>query len=128
MLDAVVIIAFFSPDNVHHARAKNLIATAPGPFLMHSLTAAETLVAAARQGRDAAMWAQMQKLGVEMVQIGSGEPLLLAQLRATHGLKMPDTCVLAAATHRKVRLATFDEQLGKVADTMSLRYTIPEVT
>jgi len=126
-LDAGVVIALFSPDDAHHAAAKNLLAVEPGPFLMHPLTAAETLVGAAKSGRDAAMWARLQALGVELVAIGAAEPLLLARLRADHGLKMPDTCVLAAAVHRGVPLATFDQRLSNVADSLSLRYAIPEV-
>lgn len=126
-LDAGVVIALFSPEDAHHARAKNLMSVEAGPFLMHPLTAAETLVGAAKSGRDAAMWARLQALGVELAAIGPAEPLLLARLRAAHGLKMPDTCVLAAASHRGVSLATFDQRLGSVAERLSLRHAIPEV-
>lgn len=51
VLDAGVVIALFSPDDAHHDRAKALFARQAGPFLLHSLTVAETLVAAARVER-----------------------------------------------------------------------------
>ncbi|MCY1715396.1 PIN domain-containing protein [Microbacterium sp. SL62] len=127
VLDAGVVIALFSPDDAHHGRAKALLAEHPGPFLMHSLTVAETLVAAARVGRDAELWGALRDLGVEVAPMPSDEPFLLARLRATHALKMPDTCVLAAAVHVHAPVATFDARLGTVAEAMSLRFAVPDV-
>lgn len=123
-LDAGVIIAFFSPGDAHHERAKSLLATEEGPFVMHPLTAAETLVGAARIGRDGEMWVRLQSLGVRAAELGPTEPLLLARLRAEHGLKMPDTCALAAAVHHRAPLATFAIRLGSVADGLPLRHPI----
>jgi predicted nucleic acid-binding protein len=122
VLDAGVIIALFTPGDAHHDRAKKLLADDPGPFLMHPLTVAETLVGAARVGREAEMWRALRALRVEAVDMGPDEPALVATLRARHSLKMPDTCVLAAATHLDAPLATFDDRLGAVADQLSLRH------
>ena len=127
VLDATVLIALLSPTDTHHERAKSLFTTARGPLLIHPLTAAETLAGAAKVGRDAALWSHLQNLGVQLTAIGPIEPMLLARLRAQHGLKMPDTCVLAAATHAGVPLATFDDRLGEVAESAGLRHPIPEV-
>lgn len=127
VLDAGVVIALFSPADAHHDRARSLFASQHGPLFMHPLTAAETLVAAAKLDREASLWAELQNLGVELTDIGPAEPMLLARLRAEHGLKMPDTCVLAAATHARVPLATFDDRLGSVADSLGIRHPIPPV-
>ncbi|OZD54372.1 hypothetical protein CH252_08695 [Rhodococcus sp. 06-1477-1B] len=126
VLDAGVVIALFRPDDAHHERAKTLIADDPGPFSMHPLTLAETLVGAARGGQEAAMGEALHSLGIDVVTIGSAEPLLIARLQARHGLKMPDTCVLAAAVHLRAPLATFDARLGAVADELSLRLVLDE--
>lgn len=121
VLDAGVVIALFTPGDTHHERAKRVIADGPGPFLMHSLTVAETLVGAARVGREAEMWRTLRGLDIDVVAMGADEPLLLAGLRARHALTMPETCVLAAAVHLNAPLVTFDERLGVVADGMALR-------
>lgn len=126
VLDAGVIIALLSPGDAHHDRAKRLITLERGPFLMHPLTAAETLVGAAKQHKDVALWSRLQSLGIEVADIGPAEPLLLARLRADHGMKMPDTCVLAVAHHAQVPLATFDDRLGAVAEAIGLRHPIPD--
>jgi len=125
VLDAGVVIAVLSPGDAHHDRARRLLAEHPGPFLMHSLTVAETLIAAARVGREAELWGALRGLGVDVAQTPSDEPLVLARLRATHALKMPDTCVLAAAVHARAPVATFDARLGAVAESMSLRFAVP---
>jgi len=124
VLDAGVVIALFSPGDAHHDRARQLLAEHPGPFFMHSLTVAETLVAAARVGREEELWGALRDLGVDVAQTPADEPLVLARLRATHALKMPDTCVLAAAVHLRAPVATFDARLGAVAEAMSLRFAV----
>ena len=126
VLDAGVIIALLSPGDVHHEHAKNFFTVERGPFSMHALTATETLVGAAKRGPDAALWSHLQNLGVQVTTIGPTEPLLLARLRAEHGLKMPDTCVLATATHIGAPLATLDDRLGGVAATLGLRHPLPD--
>lgn len=127
VLDAGVVIALFSPGDAHHDRAKALLTEQPGPLLMHSLTVSETLVAAARVGREEELWGALRDLGVDVAPMGPDEPLVLARLRARHTLKMPDTCVLAAAVHHRVPLATFDARLAAVAEEMSLGLAVPAV-
>ncbi|WAC69829.1 hypothetical protein [Microbacterium sp. SL75] len=65
VLDAGVVIALFSPDDAHHDRAKALFARQAGPFLLHSLTVAQTLVAAARVEREGELWDALRSLGAE---------------------------------------------------------------
>lgn len=125
VLDAGVVIALFSPADAHHERAKALLSEQPGPFLMHALTVAETLIASARVGREEELWTALRGLGVDVAVLGPDEPLLLARLRATHALKMPDTCVLAAAAHLRAPVATFDARLGAAAEEMSLCLAVP---
>ncbi|WP_396652087.1 PIN domain-containing protein [Microbacterium sp. AG157] len=95
-----------------------------GGALLHSLTVAETLVVAARVEREGELWDALRSLGGEVAAMGPDEPLLLARLRATHALEMPDTCVLAVAVHLRVPIATFDTRLAAVADEMSLLFSV----
>ena len=43
------------------------------------------------------------------------EPLRLAELRVTTGLKLPDCAVLDVAIHHQASLATFDDALASAA-------------
>lgn len=48
-------------------------------------------------------------------QAAQHDPLRLARLRATTGLKLPDCCALDAALGHGASLATFDEALAAAA-------------
>lgn len=121
VLDASVVIAFLNAADPHHHRASELLERhASGEFRMHQLTLAEVLVGAARIGRANQLLADLRAIGVHQHQPGSDEPIILAELRATTGLKMPDCCVLAAAQHEAASLATFDEQLARTAATLGV--------
>ena len=74
-----------------------------------------------RVGRANQLLADLRAIGVDPLESTPEEPLILAELRATTGLKMPDCCVLAAALHDSAFLATFDEQLALVAVSLGLR-------
>lgn len=113
VLDASVVIAFLDPNDRHHQRAVHLLEErAADGFRMHQLTLAEVLVGAVRTGRGNQLLDDLVSAGVVAT---STEPQILAELRATTGLKMPDCCVLAVAQHWSLPLATFDEQLARVA-------------
>ncbi|MBX3091204.1 MAG: type II toxin-antitoxin system VapC family toxin [Cryobacterium sp.] len=120
-LDASVVIAFLSPSDPHHARAAQLLEEhAVAGFRMHQITLAEVLVGAIRTVRGAQLFNDLTTLGVDAHQPGANEPLTLAELRATTGLRMPDCCVLAVAQQESLPLATFDEQLARVAQNLGV--------
>lgn len=54
-------------------------------------------------------------MGIAVVPQDDGEPLRLAELRATRGLKLPDCCVLDVAIRHLAAVATFDDQLAGAA-------------
>ncbi|WP_150955514.1 hypothetical protein [Microbacterium testaceum] len=89
--------------------------------MLHRTSRAETLVAAARVGREEELWGALRDLGVQVAELGPDEPLLLGRLRAADELEMPDTCVLAAAAHLRAPVATSDARLAAAAGQMSLR-------
>ena len=120
MLDAGVLIALLDRRDPHHLAALTLLEALEPPYFVHPLTAAEVLVGAARSGREAEVWNDLTTVGVQQADLGPDEPLLLARLRATHRLKMPDTCVLATAAHHGSALATFDRRLANVAESTGL--------
>lgn len=121
VLDASVVIALLNPHDRHHSRSTDLMAEHAGHgFRMHQLTLAEVLVGAVRAGRGAQRFNDLMSLGVVAHEPGANEPLILAELRATTRLSMPDCCVLAVARQETVPLATFDGQLARAAQGLGV--------
>ena len=114
VVDASVLIAYLDPNDAHHAAAVEVLAAATPPLLVHSVTAAEVLVAPVRQGVADAVWADLSAIGVE-VDDTLIDPLQLARLRVETGCKMPDCCVLATGVNHNLPIATFDERLRRFA-------------
>lgn len=115
-LDASILIAHLSSFDVHHAEATNILLKAVAePMLVHGLTLAEVLVGGARVGKGAEMLADLIAVGIQVAGRDEDEPLRLAQLRVTTGLKLPDCCVLDAAITPGSELATFDRALSNAA-------------
>jgi predicted nucleic acid-binding protein len=115
-LDASVLIAHLNPAGLHHQAATAiLLAGTPGQMLVHTITLAEVLVGGVRVGRGASMRDDLRSAGIAVAPHDDGEPLRLAELRATSGLKLPDCCILDVAIHYQASLATFDEALAVVA-------------
>lgn len=116
VLDASVLVAHFSEQDRHHRAAVELLLGAAGvDLLAHSLTLAEVLVGGARIGRVEEMYADILALGVFPARRDDSEPLRLAALRVSTGLRLPDCCVLDAAMTNGARLATFDQALARAA-------------
>lgn len=116
VLDASTLIAHLDPRDVHHPAATAiLLEGGPGTFVAHSLTLAEVLVGGVRIGRGMAMRDDLRAAGIRVMPYDADEPLRLAELRATSGLKLPDCCVLDVAVHYRAVLATFDLALAAAA-------------
>jgi len=115
-LDASVVIAHLSHRDAHHPAATAVLLNAsPGALLVHPLTLAEVLVGGVRVGRGAAMRDDLRAAGIQVTPPDADEPLRLAELRATSGLKLPDCCVLDVALHHQACVATFDQALAEAA-------------
>lgn len=120
-LDASVLIAHLSPSDAHHEAATAImLAASPGAMLVHALTLAEVLVGGVKIGRGASMRDDLYAAGLELAPHDTGEPLRLAELCATTGLKLPDCCVLDAAIGNHASLATFDAVLATGARGLNL--------
>lgn len=116
VLDAGVLIAHLDPADAHHAAATALLlAATPGAMLVHTLTLAEVLVGGVKVGRGASLQEDLYAAGIALASHDAEEPLRLAELRATTGLKLPDCCVLDAAVGNHASLATFDAVLVAAA-------------
>jgi len=112
-LDASVLIGHLTPHDAHHDVATEfLLNAAPGSMLVHALTLAEVLVGGVRVGRGQAMRDDLEAAGIRVVAPDAGEPLRLAELRVSTGLKLPDCCVLDVALQFASSLATFDDALA----------------
>ena len=82
---------------------------------VNTVTLAEVLVRPARDGRERAMLARLDSLGVAVTEMDPSAALRLARLRATTGLRLPDCCVLLTAEQVDGTIATFDDRLAAVA-------------
>lgn len=60
----------------------------------------------------AAMRDDLQATGIDVAPFDAGQPLRLAELRASSGLELPDCCVLDVALRDHACLATFDDGLA----------------
>ena len=115
-LDASVLVAHLNPVDTHHdAATRILVAASPESLLVHTITLAEVLVGGVKIGRGAQMHADLHAAGIRLVSHDEQEPLRLAELRATSGLKLPDCCVLDTAISNDASLATFDNALATAA-------------
>jgi predicted nucleic acid-binding protein len=113
--DASVLIAWLDDHDAHHADAIEAIA-AVERFIVHPLTLAEVLVHPARTGREGAVLARLEAIGM-VLSSHPLDPVALARLRATTKLKMPDCVVLTCAQAHGLGVATFDRELRAAASS-----------
>ncbi|MCX6481482.1 MAG: type II toxin-antitoxin system VapC family toxin [Mycobacterium sp.] len=115
-LDASVIIAHLNRADPHHEAATDiLLGGTPGQMLVHTMTLAEVLVGGVRIGQGASIRADLRSAGIMLAPSDGDEPLRLAELRVSTGLKLPDCCVLDVAIHHRAMLATFDATMAEEA-------------
>lgn len=115
-LDASVLIGHLNPSDAHHDAATRILLLAPpGSLLVHVMTLAEVLVGGAKIGRGAEMQADLMATGIQINPPDLNEPLRLAELRVSSGLKLPDCCVLDTAISNNAAVATFDQALAAAA-------------
>ena len=111
-LDASVLIAHLNPaDPHHHAATGILLAGTPERMLVHAINLAEVLVGGVRVGQALSMRDDLASAGIRLAPRDDDEPLRLAELRASSGLKLPDCCALDVAMRHRATLATFDMAL-----------------
>ncbi|WP_166791825.1 type II toxin-antitoxin system VapC family toxin [Cryobacterium frigoriphilum] len=126
VLDASVIIAFLNTSDVSHGASAVLLSqNLDRGFAVHPLTLAEVLVGGVRLGRASQLLADLTEMGIGALTPARDEPMLLAELRVTTGLTMPDCCVLVAALQESAPLATFDAALARAAVALGLRVVPP---
>ena len=115
IVDACILIAALSPTDTHHAVAVEIL-SGDDDFLIHPINLAEALVGPARLGRLPIARQLLSELRVEEALIPAGQAKLLAEARATTGLRLPDCCVLtlARATGNDT-IATVDARLAATA-------------
>lgn len=124
--DASVLIGWLDSADSHHAHAREILDEfARDDLGASTLTIAEVLVGAYRQGREKQAGSAITEVGV--VEIGlDGRASELAQLRAEAGLPMPDCCVLLAAQAKSAAaVLSFDEKLAKAARALGIP-AVPE--
>jgi predicted nucleic acid-binding protein len=113
VLDASVLIAFFSSRDAHHhdatALVRNLLAQRR-PLLISAVTYAEILVHALRQSNDPAIDEFLERARISIVPIDRAIAAAAARLRAFEALKLPDAITCATADACGAELATFDDQ------------------
>ena len=120
VLDASVMIAILDGSDAHfHAAQRIFLDHATERLVAHRLTVGETLVRPAHAGRARAAAASLATLGVSYLD-EPNDPVELAELRASSGLKLPDCIILHAAIRDRAKLATFDTRLASVAEGLGV--------
>ena len=123
-LDASVIIAHLNRADPHHQPATQILLDGtPGRMLVHIMTLAEVLVGGVRIGQGASMRDDLHAAGIVLAPYDDEEPLRLAELRVSTGLKLPDCCVLDVAIRHRAMLATFDATLQDEAHRRGVALT-----
>ena len=102
-------------DPHHEAATEILLGGTPGRMLVHTMTLAEVLVGGVRIGQGASMRDDLHSAGIVVAPSDGDEPLRLAELRVSTGMKLPDCCVLDVAIRNRAALATFDATLAEAA-------------
>jgi predicted nucleic acid-binding protein len=120
-LDASVLIGYLDATDAHHARAQEaLLAHAGEPFCASVVTLAEVLVGATRAGESAKVRTALANVSVDPVPLAAGAEMVLAEIRATSRLRLPDCCVLLSARERSAAVLTFDDRLRVAAAELQL--------
>lgn len=115
-LDASMVIAHLYPHDPHHQAATEFLReSADEGYVIHSLNLAQVLVGGVRIGRGQEMLTDLEAIGIHVADRQDGEPLRLANLRTSSGLKLPDCCALDIALSTASTLATLDHDLAKAA-------------
>lgn len=121
ILDANVLIAFLDESDTHHDRAVDLLERRFfDGFAASVLTVAEALVHPARVDRDTEARDALAAIGVRILPIEASDAPLLAQVRNTYRVRMPDAVALHTAASTGSELATFDESLIAAAERAGL--------
>jgi len=121
VLDASILVAHLDDTDPHSEAAKTILAEGDA-FAASTITLAEVLVGAARAGRLDEQLAALSQLEISEVPIERGAAAQLACLRAETGLRMPDCCVVHAASVTGAdALATRDDRLARVAVARGLQ-------
>jgi predicted nucleic acid-binding protein len=121
VLDASVLIAHLESTDLHHLRAtKLLLRFADEQLAASPLTLAEVLVGPARLNQLDRAQLALRDLDIDSVPLGDDGPVRLANLRATTRLRLPDCCVMLAATTSLAAVATFDDKLAEAARSLGL--------
>ncbi|MGO4300461.1 type II toxin-antitoxin system VapC family toxin [Leifsonia sp. RAF41] len=123
-VDAGVLIAILDPWDIHHAAATEVFAVGTR-YLVHPVNVAQALINPEREGHALEAFEDLRRFGVTLTTLGPNEPLILARIRAEHGLRMPDACALAVAVGNDIPLVTFDTQLASAASERGLLEPVP---
>ncbi|MGL5830102.1 MAG: type II toxin-antitoxin system VapC family toxin [Angustibacter sp.] len=117
LLDASVLIAQFSAADIHHRRAQRiLLASGTQPLFVSCITLAKVLVTPTKSGRLAEIVEDIGALGIKELPLPLDSAKLLAKVRASTALKLPDCCVILMAQQANAAIATFDEKLAIAAE------------
>ena len=119
--DASWVIALRDPEDPHHRAAASFnLSTIDEVVVLHPVTLAECLVGPATFGRigDAAA---VMRSSFTIAAVDADAPLRWAALRASTGLRLPDSIVLDTALVGGANtILTFDQRLGAEATSRSI--------
>ena len=121
VLDASVVIALlWAKDALHASALRFFDQHAEQEFALHAVTRAEVLVGPTRNGTVAQAARVLAALEVQTIALHEADVLPLADMRVQTGLKLPDACVILAATMHDAAVATFDDRLRRATVDLGL--------
>lgn len=121
VLDASVVIAHLWARDAHHERATEFFRShVDDEFLVHPLTLAEILVGPMCANRGEFAQAAIDSLGIREWEVPAGSAGRLARMRVDTAAKMPDCCVLEAASVTRSPVATLDRELAAAAASVGV--------
>lgn len=116
VLDANVLVAFLTRDDVFHERVtRYLDMRAADELAVNALTLAESLVHPVRHGRVEEARRALTTLRLRTLAVVADDALPLARIRESTGLRLPDALVVHSAEQTGAELATADAPLVRAA-------------
>jgi predicted nucleic acid-binding protein len=120
-LDASALIALLDAHDPHHDETLRVLsALRPGQLIAHTVNIADSLVAAAKTGREHETLLRLEALGIRIWLGDNAECERVARLREKTNLKLPDCYPIDTALTNNAQLLSFDRRQLQQAESVKV--------